>query len=270
MVPDSGNATGRLMVTSRSRGLARNFSCGNFVVVCGVDFETYDNGYLPVNSYGDVWAALPSFCSAWSPGECSGGNSVSNGSASYNWTIGATSMVAPASSSQLTVESPQVLGVAAGTGSGYAEVEGGSCQSGGSGPAVVQIPTASAIVSTVSSAAASCPSGYAGWDRVVTKIVTDQETPPQGIVAAGQSLTEVVTIGTPNALGMTNIATSSATTNAAGNFNDHFLVCSTACPKSTGSSVATQVITDVYNAKTYTLTPNTITFKCTSITVNGN
>src|ERR1700734_1170144 len=29
MVPDSGQGTGRLMVTSRSRGMARNFSCGN-------------------------------------------------------------------------------------------------------------------------------------------------------------------------------------------------------------------------------------------------
>jgi len=136
MVPDSGNATGRLMVTSRSRGLARNFSCGNFVVVCGVDFETYDNGYLPVNTYGDIWAALPTYCSAWGPGQCSGGNNVSSGSATYYWTIGATSIIAPTSSAQLTDQSPQVKGVSPGKGSGYASVEGGSCGAGGSGPGI--------------------------------------------------------------------------------------------------------------------------------------
>jgi hypothetical protein len=70
----SGNATGRLMVTSRSKGMARNFSCGTFIVDCGVYFETYDNGLIPVNSTGDLWAALPTFCSAWGPGQCSGGN----------------------------------------------------------------------------------------------------------------------------------------------------------------------------------------------------
>ena len=102
-------------------------------------------------------------------------------------------------------------------------------------------------------------------NRVVTKIVTDQETPPQNIVASGQSLTEVVTIGSPNALGMTKITASNAVTNAAGTLNDHFEVCSNICPKSTGSSV----VTDVFNGQTYTLTPNTINYKCRGIAVNG-
>jgi hypothetical protein len=143
MVPDSGNGTGRLMVTSRSKGMARNFSCGNFLVVCGFYFDTYDNGYIPVSSTGDLWSASPQFCLEWGPGQCSGGTQVGWGTASYNWTIGATSIIKATSSSQLTLQSPQVTGVAAGSGSGYANVEAGGCQSGGSGPGVVASVTIS-------------------------------------------------------------------------------------------------------------------------------
>jgi hypothetical protein len=149
MVPDSGNATGRLMVTSRSKGMARNFSCGNFNVLCGFNFDTFDNGYIAVGSSGDLWSVVPEFCLEWGPGQCSGGTQVGWGSATYNWTIGATSIVKATSSSQLTSQSPNILGVSRGTGSGYVNVEGGGCQSGGTGPADVCIaPTAetSAVV----------------------------------------------------------------------------------------------------------------------------
>jgi len=146
----------------------------------------------------------------------------------------------------------------------YVEASENGCQSEGSGspPPVVQVPTASRIVSTITNGPATdCPAGQgAGWNRVVLKIVTDQQKPSQDIVAAGQILTETVTLGTPNNLGIGTVGTSMGMTDALGHFQDRLRVCSTACPGSTGKTVATQVIKDVYNGAPFTLSPNTFTY----------
>lgn len=270
MVPDSGEGTGRLMVTSHSRALARNFSCGNFIVVCGSQVMNYINA-MTQGQTTQVWIADPQFCDEFSPSQCTGGSYVSNGSASYSWSIGASTVIRPNTNSDQYAQAPYVYGVGGGRGTGYVTMTAGGCQSGGSGgPTEVQVPTASRIVSTISNGAATdCPSGQAGWDRKVWKIVTDQETPPKDMVVGGQSLTETVTIGSPNDLGITGVTTGTGTTGTNGQFGDHFRVCSTLCPTSTGTTAANQTITDVYNSTTYTLTPNSIAYKCSSITVNG-
>jgi len=128
------------MVTSRSRGMARNFSCGYYNIVCGLNMNLFNNGFIDVGSTGDLWNAVPQFCLNWAPGMCSGGTQTSSGSASYNWTIGATSIIKASSSSQLTSSAPSVTGVSRGSGSGYVNVEGGGCQSGGSEPGTVGCP----------------------------------------------------------------------------------------------------------------------------------
>ncbi len=136
----------------------------------------------------------------------------------------------------------------------------------------VQRPLASRIVSTATNSQLSsgqdpCSSGEAGWLRVVTKIVTDQTG--VDIVAGGQNLSETVTITTPNQLNITSVASASAVTNAAGQFQDTFFVCSALCPSSSGETDAGQSITDVFNQQTFILNPNTIVYKCTGITING-
>jgi hypothetical protein len=164
-----------------------------------------------------------------------------------------------------------VTGVSPGSGTGIVSAEGGSCTSNGYGGGTVQVPTDSRIVSTISSAATSpCPTGYAGWTRVVSKVITDQEDPPQDIVVANQDLTESVTPGTPNALGITSFKMSPAITNDAGQYKDTYGFCSNACPKSTGTSAAGQVITDYFtNGQTYKLKTFNLVFSCSSVTGDG-
>ncbi len=58
MVPDSGEGTGRLMVTSHSRALARNFSCGQFIVVCGMTLLVSNNGFLDANQTLALYTAI--------------------------------------------------------------------------------------------------------------------------------------------------------------------------------------------------------------------
>jgi hypothetical protein len=269
MVPDSGNATGRLMVTSRSGGMARNFSCGNFVVVCGFYFDTYDNGLIPVGTNGDLWSGNPEFCSAWGPGQCSGGNQLGYGSASYSWTIGATSIIKATSSSQLTVQSPQVTGVAGGNGSGVAEAEAGGCGCEGSGPGDVQVPTSTTIFSTEVDSARSCPAGYAGWTRNPSQEVLDQNG--EVIILAFQQTTESYTINSnANGLLMSSIATGNGSTNEAGIYSDSYWVCSDKCPSSKTTSATQQPYDKLPTSSVnYTLQPNAVLYSCNSITVNG-
>jgi peptidoglycan hydrolase-like protein with peptidoglycan-binding domain len=143
------------------------------------------------------------------------------------------------------------------------------------GTGTVAAPFASRIVSTITSHAVNtgtspaCSAGQAGWYRKVSKIVTDQRG--ANIVQGGQQLTETVTIGTPNNLGITGVQTGTATTNASGLFDDEFFVCTPACPASTGQTNASQTIKDTLSSGKgpYTLSPNTLVYKCGSITVNG-
>jgi hypothetical protein len=216
-----------------------------------------------------MYGVADNFCINSEPLQCSAGTSTT-GTANNYWTVGATNIIALSSSSQATVSSPSLTGVSGGSGTAKVKASAGGCQDTGGGTPTVQIPTASAIQLTLSSGATTdCPSKQAGWTRVVSKYVTDQETPSQNIVAAGQSLTEVVTIGTPNSLNMVGpVKTGAYVTTATGLFSDTLTFCSPACP-GTGTTASTQVITDVYLEKTYTVTPNSFLYSCTANTING-
>ena len=134
-------------------------------------------------------------------------------------------------------------------------------------------PYSSQIVGTVQNNALSsgqspyCAPGYAGWVRIVNKVVTAQNG--STVAISGQALTETVTLQTPNDLHIASVATGHTTTNALGQFQDLLYVCSSVCPASTGSTVAQQQITDNLNGTNYNLTANTFTYKCTGIAING-
>jgi hypothetical protein len=126
MVPHSGDGTGRLMVTSRSLAMARNFSCGQFIVVCGGYW--YSSSGLSVGQIGEVINFVPEFCDEFSPSQCVGGSSVGGGSGTFNWSVGTPPIVRFPNSSQQTVTSwPQLYGVGPGGGSGSVEVTAGNC-----------------------------------------------------------------------------------------------------------------------------------------------
>lgn len=130
------------MVTSRSKGMARNFSCGNFIVVCGGYW--YASSGLSVGETGAVYNFVPDYCDEFSPSQCSGGSSTGSGSGEFNWSVGSAGIVKLSSSSQQNVTSwPQLYGVGSGGGYGDVEVSAGSCQANGSGP----VPVAPTITS---------------------------------------------------------------------------------------------------------------------------
>jgi hypothetical protein len=271
MSPESGYVTGRLMVTSRANAMARNFSCGGVIVLCGINFATYDEFITAGETlymYGDE---QDDFCTASEPLQCSGTGAGTEGTASHYWTVGATSIIALNASTEASKTLPLLKGVSAGSGKAQIQVNAGGCSDTGTGDPTVQVPTADPVVSTNSSQARSCPTGTAGWDREVTKQLVDQNG--DSILGAGHSLTETFTIGSPNQLNMVSIQTGTGTTNATGQLEDDYWVCADVCAGAgtSGQTVATQhgVDTPPGSSTQYTLTPNSIAYMCKNITING-
>jgi len=226
MVPDSGDGTGRLMVTSRSRGMARNFSCGNFTVVCGLYFYLNNDGLLPVGDVAELWYAVPEFCSAWSPGQCSGGSPLGGGSASYSWTIGASSVVTANTIADLSSPSPGVLGVGPGTGGGSVQVEAGGCSSYGYGGGTV----CGYSISPPSIQAQSC----SGTQNTQTMTAELAPSASECVWIAGQSSCSV-----GNTTGNVDLGSESCTLATASPLNPAFQFTYFAGPGASGKKVGT-------------------------------
>jgi hypothetical protein len=162
-----------------------------------------------------------------------------------------------------------LLGVSGGTSRIDARISSATCQSGVTEPATVQVPTALRVVQTTVNAAASCPSGQAGWHRLVNRAVVDQNG--SDIKVGNQTVGETVTVNTgQNGLNIGTIATHPGITDANGQYPDDFHVCTPLCPGS-GTTTATQTNNDTITSggTTYPLTNSTIQYGCTSIKING-
>ena len=134
MSPESGETTGRLMITSRSTMMARNFSCGSFTVVCGMVIGIFSpyNCTIAIGQEAALYAANPQFCDSYSPQQCYG-NQVSSGGASVFSEAGGPGVIKLSDQYQQYSLSPNLTGVGVGAGSVYIQVTAGQCQSSGTG-----------------------------------------------------------------------------------------------------------------------------------------
>jgi hypothetical protein len=249
--------------------MARNFSCGTYKSECQLEDAAFFNE-IGVGETLDMYDAEADICIHSQPLQCSNATTT-NGTVNYYWNVGATSILALNASSEQTKQSPMLKGISGGAGTATVTASAGACQSTGSNSPTVQVPTATRVVSTtIDAAATDCPAGTAGWNRIVKKIVTDQETPAQDMLIDGQLLTETYTVVVPNAFGLTSVQTSTPSTSGGGYFNDKFELCSSLCPASTSTMKGTQTISDQYVSQPYALAPNQIVWSCKSNTINGN
>jgi hypothetical protein len=135
MSPESGDVTGRLMVTSRTAAMARNFSCGTYKSECGLNFYTYytniGEGYTL-----QMYEGAAEICINTQPLQCSNTNAT-NGTVNYNWNVGASTIITLNASSEQTKQSPMLLGVSQGSGTATVTAYAGSCQSSGGGSPTV-------------------------------------------------------------------------------------------------------------------------------------
>jgi hypothetical protein len=163
--PESGDVTGRLMVTSHDRAMARNFSCGTYYGACQLVFSTLFSD-ISVGSSLAMYDATVNYCNfnPNAPTRCVNGSPTS-GTSYLSWTVGATNIIALNASTEQGKQSPILKGVSAG--SGYANVEGyaGSCQvTGGGTPKVtptvsISGPTTMALTGLIQLTATGNPAG---------------------------------------------------------------------------------------------------------------
>ena len=175
MTPESGDVTGRLMVSSRDAAMARNFSCGTYTGVCDLTFSTLLEdivvaGDLPMYTATASICIFPTQSNQNNP-RCTLGNAT-QGTASYSWTVGATSIIELSSSAQQGRQSPNLLGVSPGTGSAVVTAAGGSCQStGGADPTVVACPSSVSVNSNTSISITDNTTLHTGYGDMVSMLV---------------------------------------------------------------------------------------------------
>jgi hypothetical protein len=272
--PDSGDITGRLMVTSRDAAMARNFSCGVYYGACQLSFNTLAldipvGGVLPMYSASANYCVFPTVSNQNHP-RCTYGSPTS-GTVYYNWNVGPTSIITL--NGDGPSQSPNLRGVSAGSGTATLTASAGGCQVTATGNPMVRMPTYFPNIQTLnteqltSTTTPSCPSGQAGWQREVIRQVEDQNG--TAIPGAGQQMIENVTSGPgPNGLNIL-IPNKNAPTDYQGQVIDTFNFCSPVCPGYTATSDFTQAITDTWAGQTFNLGTYDLTYSCSSIKFNG-
>jgi hypothetical protein len=116
---------------------------------------------------------------------------------------------------------------------------------------------------TAAQGPANCSAGSHGWSRNVT----NQVQRPNGSAYAfiGLAVSDTISIGSRNDLGIASSQTGTFTTTGDGSFPDTYYVCSNACPGN-GESDALQN----WRVNAISLPhSNAVIYKCASITVDG-
>lgn len=261
---------GKLVQTDDYTNISRAYACGAFVSVCGVVLSSANPNPITVGQQTSVELLEIQACTGDGPCSCNDGGGSATTGGTVLWSEDSRSIISLMSS---TAGSATYNGE--GLGSTFADasvLDSNGCSGGGGTPISVAAPYSSQIVSTIqnnalSSGQSPCAPGYAGWIRVVNKVVTYQSG--AAVAIAGQALTETVTLQSPNDLLIGSVATGNATTDSSGGFQDTLYVCSSVCPASSGSTVAQQQISDSVNGTSYNLTPNTFTYQCSGMLING-
>ncbi len=153
---DPVQGVGRLLISSKTTGLARNFSCGYNLVLCGAGFYTYDISfnYFNTGTLGPVYGRL---CTAWSPTACYGDSYGRGGGSSYRWTSQNPS-IAPVSGPG-TSAGGLFFGQLPGTAGGQGQISNQYCQAAQNGTAVVlPVIQISSVTANPTSIFASIPS----------------------------------------------------------------------------------------------------------------
>lgn len=179
--PGHGEGTGRLLVSNVGAGLARNFSCGSNIVLCGSYLGT-STATFPVGGTGSLGPIYGNECTAYSPTACSG-QSYCTGCAggTYNWTS-LNNEIAPISG-PFNGSGAAFYGQAGGSAIGQGQIYSSSCSFISDGTLNVQVPTSLNVISATS---LECPgSQNYGIQIKITYQVMDQNNPPNPIAAAG-------------------------------------------------------------------------------------
>jgi len=137
--PSATRSSGRLLQSSRTTGMARNFSCGYAGLLCGADLS-FLTEYLPDGSVVDFGLVTTRTCTSGNIYDCSGQQTGSGDSGfSYDWSSRDTGIASISGGS--TMPNSSLLGVSVGSTYVNGNVNSQYCSAGGGGPATVTVPS---------------------------------------------------------------------------------------------------------------------------------
>lgn len=200
---DPGKGTGRVLVSNPATGLARNFSCGYNIVLCGSGmYNSYS--LFGISLLGELGDAYAYTCTAYNPEACSGQSYGENdGGYSYDWWSNNTGIATVYGSN--TNPSASFYGQSVGTTTGTGQISSSYCQSNSQGTTqvnpTVQISQVSVIPSSMSASNGSTtvtvqlyvPVIPAANQTVTASLATYSSTPAGNNVS--YQLAQEVTIG---------------------------------------------------------------------------
>jgi hypothetical protein len=272
---DSSLVTGRILQSNPVTGLARNFSCSQWVYACGFSLSPNPSLLLYLNNTGTLselpnWAVYSGF---HPPTSCSCTNSTGgNISIHDSWTTGNSSIANIISGGSTNTSSWSGAGAGSTTATFAGTTNfssGGSLTCQNTEPAAVLVPASLRVVSkTVLPDGSGPPNGCPGSANYGLKIdikyqvISQNGTDP--IQSASMTPHEDGVLFTGSAFNnnigpVTGYPTSSMNTAADGTFHDvPFGVCSN-LPISDPGLTATQNITILWNGETYPVRSQTWT-----------
>ena len=160
---NSGTGTGRMLASNSSSGLGRNFSCGGYLVLCGVGASTL-SATIPVGGTANLGPLNAAMCVPTNnPNACSGQQSGNNGSGfAYLWSSSNTSIAQVSGSN--TNASATFSGISAGTAQSNGQITLKGCSFTGQGTnTVIQVQiTAANITQNNITVVLSGPSSASG------------------------------------------------------------------------------------------------------------
>ena len=153
---DPLQGVGRLLISSKTTGLARNFSCGYNIVLCGAGLYTYEVSFNYFNT-GTLGPIYGQSCTAWSPTACYGDSYGRGGGSSYSWTS-LNPSIAPVSGPG-TSAGGLFFGQLPGTAGGQGQISNQYCQAAQNGTTtVIPVVRISRVFASPLSISATTPS----------------------------------------------------------------------------------------------------------------
>ncbi len=278
--PNPAEGKGRLLQIERSsqlvagnthvRGnsrMARSFSCGYNIVLCGATLSTsiiafpFQNDSSPL-ALGPVVAQL---CLAFDPTACTGQSYSQGGSGyNYNWQSNIPSIATVSGSATSSTATFFGAGVGAGSATGF--VASASCNMGGSGEPDVQVPGSIKSVSTT--LAVDCSTGGGAFPYGIrgdfAYQVYDTATPAKVMAVSGMAclerISKVTVDGVPQPGLSTDWSATCGTTDGSGTFHDTPYGY---CSGGPSTYTATQEIKFIVSGVDYPVRTNSVTFTTT-------
>lgn len=182
---DRATGKGRLLQSDQNTGLARSYSCGIYIYLCGASMEVGIDSFTAGDTVG-FGSVTSNFCRDVSR-TCGGGDPTGQGTSYYSWTSNNQSIASISGSN--TSRGVNLFGAGPGTAPINWDASGGGCSRTGQHNANVQTPSGVSVVTDIGGFPQACPTTGVYVRQMLMQVI-DQNNPPKPITKSNPSVQE--------------------------------------------------------------------------------